>query len=517
MRFERNWPALRVVICTVLIASLAVFVTRTFRWRLVNDAAQIDYACYLMDHGMAPYKELVELNMPGIYMVNWSVMHTLGGGATAWRLFDFSLLAIAALAMVWIARPYGWLGGSFAGALFALFHGRDGPAQAGQRDLIIAVLLLCGYAFLFEALRRGKRWPMFFFGACLMAAAAIKPFVLPFAFLLLWAAAVRLRRLGRPAADAITLSLAGMLASASLVAAFLVVHGSLAAFAWMVEKTLPHYASVGRQNFLDLAARLTSPTVRALLLLAVVVAYLRRSWNWENAMILGGIAFGIAAWFAQGKGFPYHRYPMLAFVYLWAGIQFAGALKEPGLARRVAVAGLMLGAIFAPIYAAMAVRGHWDEDFNRALIADLRELGGEQLSGHVQCITTPGDCDTVLYRLHLIQSSGLFYDYLVFGPENQPAIEKARQTVWRDFEKNPPLVIVVGRGLYGIKKKDDYSKLARWPELNKYIENNYRLYDERGFAPAECGPRGYRIYIRIPGTEPGPEPEPVLRAALSLP
>jgi hypothetical protein len=516
MGFDRKLPALRVAICTVLLASLAVFVMRTFRWRLVNDAAQIDYACYLMDHGMAPYKELVELNMPGIYMVNWSVMHTLGGGATAWRLFDFSLLAIAALAMIWISRPYGWLGGFFAGALFALFHGRDGPAQAGQRDLIIAVLLLCGYACLFHALRREKRWPMFFFGVCLIAAAAIKPFVLPFAFLVLALAAMRLHRLGRPVGDAMALSLGGMLAAAAVVAAFLAAHGSLAAFAWMVEKTLPYYASVGRASFFDLATRLFSPTVRTLLLLAVAAACLRRSWNWESAMLLVGFAFGIASWFVQGKGFPYHRYPMLAFVFLWAGIQFVSSLQTPGMARRVAVAGLILGAVFAPVYAAMAVRSHWDEDFNRALVADLRELGGEQLSGRVQCITTPGDCDTVLYRLHLVQSSGLFYDYLVFGPDNQPAIEKARQTVWRDFEKNPPLVIVVGRGLYG-KKRDDYSKLARWPELNEYIENNYRLYDERGFTPAECGPRGYRIYIRIPGTEPTAEPAPVLRAALSLP
>ena len=516
MWFDRSWPALRVAICTLLVASLAVFVARTSHWRLVNDAAQIDYACYLMDHGMAPYKEIVELNMPGIYMVNWSVMHTLGGGATAWRLFDFSLLAIAALAMCWIARPYGWLGGFFAGALFALFHGRDGPAQEGQRDLIIAVLLLAGYAFLFHALRRDKRWPVFFFGACLMAAATIKPFVLPFAILLLAAAAIRLRQLRRPTADAIALGLGGMLAAASTVAAFLAAHGSLAAFAWMVDKTLPYYASVGRADFVDLATRLFSPTVRTLFLLAIVVAWLRRFWNWESAMLLGGIAFGIASWFGQGKGFPYHRYPMLAFVFLWAGIQFASALKESGVARKAAVAGLALGAIFAPIYAYMAARGHWDEDFNRALTADLRQLGGGQLSGRVQCITTPGDCDTVLYRLNLVQSSGLFYDYLVFGPDNQPAVDKSRQTVWRDFEKNPPLVIVVGRGLYG-KKRDDYSKLARWPELNAYIDDNYRLYDERGFAPAECGPRGYRIYIRRPGTGSSPEPAPVLRAALSLP
>jgi hypothetical protein len=517
MSFNRSWPVLRFAICAVLLLSVATFVTRTFRWRLVNDAAQIDYACFLMDHGMAPYKDLVELNMPGIYMVNWGVMHTLGGGARAWRVFDYSLLALAALAMAWIARPYGWLGGFFAAALFALFHGRDGPAQAGQRDLIISVLLLCGYAFLFHALRREKRWPMFFFGACLVAAAAIKPIVLPFAFVLLAAAAWRLRQLGRPMGDAIALSLAGMLASASAVTLFLASRGSLGAFAWMVEKTLPYYSTLGRQGFADLATRIMSPTMRTLLALALLVAFLRRRWNWESAILLAGIAFGIFSYFAQGKGFPYHRYPMLAFLFLWAGIQFVSALEKQGAARTLAVAGLALGAIFAPIYAAIAVRGQWNEDYNQALTADLQQLGGQQLSGRVQCITTPGDCDTVLYRLHLVQSSGLFYDYLVFGPDSQPAVERARLTVWKDFEKNPPLVFIVGRGFYGERYNDSYNKLTRWPELNNYIDSNYELFDERGFTPAECGYRGYRIYIRKPGTEPGAEPAPVLRAALSLP
>ncbi len=517
MWFDRNWPAMRAAICTVLIASMAVFGVWTFHWRLVNDAAQIDYACFLMDHGMAPYKELVELNMPGIYMVNWSVMHTLGSGARAWRLFDFSLLAMAALAMTWIARPYGRLGGFFAGVLFALFHGRDGPAQAGQRDLIIAVLLLCAYAFLFHALRREKRWPMFFFGACLAAAAAIKPVVLPFDLLLLAAAALRLRQMGARLREPLALSLAGMLACGGIVAVFLAAHGSLHAFAWMVEKTLPFYASLGRESFAALVARFMSPTVKTLLALALAVAILRRRWHWEDWMILGGIAFGVASYFAQGKGFPYHRYPMLAFVFLWAGLQFVSALKRPGMARKLAVTGLASGAIFAPIYASIAVRGEWNEDFNRALTADLGQLGGEQLSGRIQCITTPGDCDTVLYRMHLVQSSGLFYDYLVFGPQSQPAVAEARQTTWSELEKRPPLVIVVGRGLYGKRYDDGYEKLARWPELNRYIQDSYELYVERGFTPAECGYRGYRIYIRKPGTGPAPEPAPVLRAALSLP
>jgi len=515
MSLDRRWPLLRASLCAFLLTCVAVFMACTLHWRLVNDAAQIDYACFLMDHGMAPYKDLAELNMPGIYLVNWGVMHTLGAGAEAWRIFDLSLLAVAGLAMAWIARPQGWLPGVYGGALFALYHGRDGPAQQGQRDLIMAVLLLMAYALAFAALRGQRRWPLFFFGICAVGAAAIKPVALPFALLVLVCIVLRLRHLKRPIGAAIALSLAGMLAAGSVIFAFLAAHGSVHAFLWMIRNTLPYYETLGRMSFPKLAALAISPTLRALLLIGLVVAVLRRAWDWESLMLLGGIGFGIFSYFAQGKGFPYHRYPLLAFAFLWAGIQFAAAMRTPGFARKAALAGLLLGAIFAPIYTVHAARAQWNEDFNRALAADLGRLGGEHLSGRVQCLTTAGDCDTVLYRMRLVQASGLVYDYFIFGPDNLPVIQRSRSEVLRAFNAHPPQVIIVGRGLYG-DQADDYHKLNEWPALNEYIQADYRLYDERGFPPALCGYRGYRIYVRKPDAELSPQSANLLRASLQI-
>lgn len=494
-RFDRTWPTLRVLILCVLVLSLTGFVASTLHWPLVNDAAQIDYACFLMDHGMAPYRDLVELNMPGTYLANWSVMHTLGAGALAWRVFDFLLLAVAGVAMMWIARPYGLLGGFFGAALFALFHGRDGPAQAGQRDLIIAVLLLLAYAFLFQAVRQAKTWPLILFGVSVGFATTIKPPVTPLGIALLAAMAFRLRRDGRPLGPALCLSLGGVFGAWAVVTGFLLVRGSLGSFLWYIGEVLPYYATIGRQSSHDLILSIMSPTVKTLGALSMVIALLRRLWNWEATLLLAAIALGAASYFAQGKGFPYHRYPMLAFVFLWAGIQFVSGLKHGGLVRMMALTGLLLGAIFAPIYTRVAARSRWDEDFNRSLTADLTRLGGQRLSNHIQCLTTPGDCDTVLYRMHLVQASGLFYDYLIFGPSNQPVIEHTREAVWQAFTANPPEVFVVGRGLFG-EMPDNYQKLSRWPQLAQLLRTQYALYDERGFRPAECGYRGYRIYVR---------------------
>ena len=129
----RNWSRFKVLICLYFMVCVGWFAVRTARWKQVNDPAQLHYLCFLMDHGMAPYRDLLEINMPGIYLVNWGVMHTLGGGSAAWRVFDFGLMAIAAWAMIAIARPYDWLGGVFGATLFILFHGRDGAQRRSRQ------------------------------------------------------------------------------------------------------------------------------------------------------------------------------------------------------------------------------------------------------------------------------------------------------------------------------------------------------------------------------------------------
>lgn len=472
------------------------FIIGTIHWPLVNDPSQIDYVCFMMDHGMSPYKDIIEMNMPGIYLVNWTVMHTLGGGPLAWRMFDFALMGAVGLAMLAIAWPHDWLGGVLGASLFILFHGRDGPAQAGQRDLVIAVLLICAYAFLFHALRSNKIWSMFCFGLCAATAATIKPTPLPFALLLLVIAAFRLRQLGKPIVQPVLVALTGMCVPLACVGVFLAQKHALGAFLYVMRSVLPYYAHLGRHSFAYLLDNSMTSSVITLIAITVAIALIDRGWkNWETITLLLGVVFGTLSYFAQGKGFPYHRYPMLAFIMLWAGLQFTRALRKPGVVQALGIAGLAFGVIIAPLYAARAHHRYWDEAFIEALHNDLSQLGGSQLSGHVQCLYMPADCDTTLYRMRLVQSTGLFYDFFVFGPDHQSVIEEYRSRFWHEFQNNPPRVIVVGQGLYP-DDLDDYRKLNQWPEFNAYLRTNYSLYDERVFKPSDPGPRGFRVYVQ---------------------
>ena len=485
-----------------LATCLGVFVVRSIHWPQVNDPAQISYLCFLMDHGFAPYRYLIEMNMPGIYLTNWSVAHLLGTGSLSWRVFDLLLIFAAGAAMICIARTYGWIYGFFAAAIFTLFHGQDGPGELGQRDFIVAVLFLCAYAFLFEALRRDRKWLLFFFGLFSAAPITYKPQSLLLTLFLLAALCWRLRCQHKPFLRALILSLAGILVPILVAFGFLLEQHALQAFVVTEQTLLPYYATLGRHSVPSLLRLLLVNSIGALLLIGIAMALLQRSkWSWERTLLVAGIIFGAASDIAQGKGFLYHRYPFAAFALLWVGIELAIAIRRAGFPRKIAYAGLVYGAIVAGIFTARASIRTWDQTYSQTLQPDLISLGGSSLSGpglsgSVQCIVMSPQCATTLYHLHLLQSTGLVYDYYIFGPNENRAIAYVRQRFWSQFIENRPRVIILGRWLYP-ERADDYSKLNRWPAFRNYLNQHYRLYAERSFTPPRPGllGYGYRIYV----------------------
>ena len=83
------------VLGATVVACVAVYLVHSLSWPLVNDAVLLRYATFLRQHGFAPYREVLDYNLPGSYFADWLVVHTLGASAFAWRVYDLSLLAIA--------------------------------------------------------------------------------------------------------------------------------------------------------------------------------------------------------------------------------------------------------------------------------------------------------------------------------------------------------------------------------------------------------------------------------------
>ncbi len=550
--FRRLLPP---VLCVVAAGCLLLFMLETWRWPLVGDAVSVHYLILLMAHGMTPYRQIVDAQMPGTYLVDWLVVHSFGGGRAALRVFDFSLITGAVAAMIAIAWPVAteraetWFGDRryaafVAGCLFGIVHGRDGIEQSGQRDLIMAVLLLAAYALAFHALRRQRPLLLGVAGLCSTLALTIKPTVLLAAYLVLVLAFVRLRRLQTPVFAYGFAVCVGVGIPVIAVVIFLAAHHSIPAFVDAVRWMWPYYATLQRRPVAYLLQHSFSPLAPLLVLWAAIwvlngmrVLALRNSparfdkaaavlanfavldVRWEGWALYGGLMLCLVSFVVQGKGFVYHRYPFLAFLVLIVMLQFqqaflSRAVEEGEKALRVlsilGALGLIVAALFmAPLSVYKISRFDWrNDDYYNQLSTDLNRLGGTELSGHVQCLDAFSGCISTLYRMDLVQSTGFLVDFYFFAPQPNAVIDAMREHFWKDVQKNPPRIFIVSKQVFPVmfskdgEPLDTYDKLKRWPEFDDYLNEHYAMVEEHAWsrpvlwASHADHPAGYRIYVR---------------------
>jgi hypothetical protein len=496
--------ALRLSIVVALTASVLAAGVGTVHWPMVGDAPLLHYVAFLIDHGKVPYRDIVEIDMPGTYALEWAAIHVLGPGALAWRVFDFGLVAVALGAMVLITLPFDWLAGFFAGTLFALIHFRDGPTHTGQRDLMMTVMLLIACAALFHAVRRRQVGAAAVFGLFAGMAMIIKPSGLLFAAALTGLLWVRLRELRLPKMPFLAAALAAMAVPVLACTVYLAHHGALGAFWAISHGIVAYHASLGRPPLLTLLVGSFPSVLLAVTLPALPLLFVARPWKqWEGLVVLCCVVIGAASYVIQGKGFPYHRYPVEAFLLLLSATVLLAMLRETGWQRALAAVGLVAGALYlAPDSARIACHYDWrDQEFQQLLTADLNRLGGAQLDGKVQCLEMAAECHTTLYNMQLVEATGYMYDCYMFQPRQTPVSVQYREDFWKAIHDHPPQVFVVtDQECFSFAR--GFALVARWPEFDHYLQSDYTLLAERtpphklGWWRHPAVPYSYRLYIR---------------------
>ena len=483
----------------ILLASAIGYIVFTIRWPWMWDDQVFHYDVFLMKHGKVPYRDIYDLNMPGCYLLQRWAMSIFGGGNVGWRLYEYTLLCLLTLSGIVITRPYDWLAGLFSGVAFAVLHGVDGAAMALERDEIVTVLLMFSLAIICIAVRHGRPVLMIVSGFVLGMAMLVKPTGALFALLFLVLLFAGARAHNRASKRYLAYGAGGLAITLAILAGFML-PDSLRPFLELQRRLIPYYSSLGHASWMYLLKESLPASSAVVIAGAVALAFWNRSaTGWELWGIRACVLLGALSYFAQRKGYTYHRYSFLAFGLLWAGMEFGLAMKAVGN-RRIAGCAAMVAAVLIILPNNVNALRHARHDSNPLadqLQADLVELGGPALQNRVQCLDLVTGCYSALYRLGLVQSTGWMGDLQFFGPDDHKAVPYYRAMFWNQIHQKPPEVIVLSSEWFGARHYS-FDKLNAWPEFRDYLNSAYDLKITRTFGSFDGNVLAYRIYVLHP-------------------
>jgi hypothetical protein len=453
-------------------------------WPLIHDAPLMHYVAWRIGEGAVPYRDLFDMNAPGVYLIHLAVLGLLGDGHVAWRVFDLGWLALGCGIIARYLAPVGAVAAAGGALLFALYHLAGGPWLAGQRDFLLCPFLLGGVL----AIARPGIGRLVAAGALGGAAGVIKPPAGLFVGLLIAAGAWLAARDGQPAMRAAGAVLLGSLAAPLGCLAWLAAAGGLPEFLRVsAGYVLPLYSRLARVSpWVALGWWPFGPWVWGLLGLLVLIACATRRWERRRTLAVAGVAFGLVHFLLQGKGWEYQLYPLAAFACLTAGIALA---TPPAPSRWTATAATVLLAGLLTAKGIQEARPSWIvakvERVDR-IVADLSGRLGP--TDTVQVLdTTEGGIDA-LFRLRARQPSRFLYDFHFFHDEDQPVIRRLRAELAAALAARPPRFVLV---LEKAWPSGRYERLERLPELAAWLRAHYDL-DREG--------EGYRIYAKRAGS-----------------
>lgn len=474
------------VVVAALLALVMLLAWRSRGWPLTHDAPIMHYIAWRIAHGAVPYRDLFDMNFPGVYVLHGAVLRTLGAGDGAWRLFDLGWLAATGLALAWLVAPAGAGASAAAALLFAAYHLAGGAWQAGQRDFLLCLFLVLGAIGV--ARSSEDRHPMASLTAAGLSfgvASTLKPHALAFAGVLgLVAAVVEWRH--RAGMRRVLVYAAACAIAPTAAVAWVVARGGFEAWCTIVfDYLVPLYSRLGRPlRWGVYRGEVWWPlTVAALLSLVALVT--ARRFTVRFAIVVLGIAYGLLHYFGQGKGWEYHLYPLAVFT---SALAAAGLGMLP---RRAAWLGLATAASLLVAVGLLTVKGleasdpGWigqKEQRVEAVVAALAPALGA--GDTVQVLDTTEGGIQALLRLGVAEPTRFLYDFHFFHDVDRPIVRALRAEFLRGLDARPPrFVVVFERGW----PAGGYERIDAFPALADRLQILYRR-----VGPGE----GYRIYAR---------------------
>jgi hypothetical protein len=463
---------------------------RSRSWPLVHDAPILHYIAWRISDGAVPYRDVFDMNQPGVYLLHLAVLKIFGASDVAWRAFDVVWLALTALAVGALAAPWGTAAALGGAAAFATYHLAGGAWQAGQRDFLLCPFLLVGVLGAGRWLEgRGRLASLAWSGAAMGAAVSVKPhaglLAVALGFVVVLAAA-RAGGLSSAMPAALVYGVAAAVVPLALLAWLAAVGGLGAWREAAFEYLLPLYSGLGRHA---VRAVHRGPVWIALALgVALSVMRVARGarFTGRHGLALIGVAYGVVHYAGQGKYWEYHLYPLAAFV---AVLLFAGF--DPALPPRPMTAAALIVVVVAALLllrlkGVEAAPAGWERD-KVARVDGLEAMLAPRLrpGDTVQMLDTTAGGVHALLRLRLRQPTRFVYDFHFFHDVETPIVRALRAELIRGLDARPPRFVVLFEQGW---PAGGYERIAAFPDLAARLAGRYDI--------LETSAAGYRVYAK---------------------
>ncbi len=511
----------RWALVAVLLLALGWVELHTRAWPVVGDAAVMHYVNLLIDHGLQPYAQITDNNMPGVYLTERWAMALFGHSDVGWRLYDAALLAVMGASAVVLVGRSRWVAAVFATGLFGIMHVAAGPMFAAEREQLATTLVILSFACVAVGVRRHSSWMWALAGFATGLAGTVKPTFLPAGALAFCWIALDLR----PARDALArgaaCGIAGMAAAGSVVLLWLAQWKAVGAWWFVSRQITPAYVRMAHAPWSVMVEHALAPGSAVLAAVGVGLWWLARNKKgdietWRSGLLLLGAAVGLASYWAQGKGFLHHRYTLELFVLLLVGVEVDRALRSPGLQTRVRTGRWI--AVATAILVCVGIVPHYLHALDRvpshdalldAMVGDLESATGapgqigvaaERLDRNVMCLDLVYGCLAALNRMGVQETAGFTGDLMLWEP--LPSTPRAFYRKWfqQVMRDDRPEFLVLSNEWFG--RPNSFNKVRNWPRFAQELAQHYTMVAEKRF-PTEYGPAvprteapGYRIYKR---------------------
>lgn len=480
---------------TCVLAALGMYASRG--WPIYNDAPLMFFVAQRIAEGGAPYRDVLDMNMPGAYLISLAVLSVAGLSDFAWRLVDLGALVGIALCLFWIVRPASVVLGITAAATIMLVHLKAGPDDAGQRDFLMTLPVLLALTILLVADRDVTRISSvlrhLMVGMLLTSAALLKPTAIVLAGPTLLFVLLR-RGLSAGSCRDAGAFIAGASIVVMLIAAWLHSRGALLDFLIVqLDFVIPSYSKIKQVPSTYLGTKLV-------LLALVGVPFIlngRHRVRYMSLLLL--VAFGMFHFHVQGKYWGYHAAPLEIFSVAAAflGLGMLTDRMKHETARLSAVMALLVAqtAVVAMTIEGFGARS-WlsgqttvraNDELVRRLVGDLAELSIGPAG--VQPLDTTFGVLNAMLRLGHSMPTRLMYGFPLYLPERTPFLDGLREEFLAGLRKSafPPLIRTNQQLPYAY----GYDRLETWPAFRELIDRHYTIAVERSFPDN----KGYRIYV----------------------